>query len=99
MLLALFGYMDVLIILKWVTDFTGRESEAPSVISTMINMFLAGGAVPDGEAALIGSPSTQASVSTVIVFVVLICVPIMLVPKPILLSRAFRKEQERKEKA
>jgi V-type H+-transporting ATPase subunit a len=41
-LLALFGYMDALIIQKWLTDFSGREGYAPSVIATMIDMFLNG---------------------------------------------------------
>ena len=31
-LLALFGYMDFLIIVKWLTDFTGMEDKAPSII-------------------------------------------------------------------
>ena len=31
-LLALFGYMDVLIIVKWLTDFSGKEDKAPSII-------------------------------------------------------------------
>ena len=31
-LLALFGYMDFLIIVKWLTDFTGKEDKAPSII-------------------------------------------------------------------
>lgn len=37
------------------TDFTGRESQAPSVITTMINMALAGGALEEGTVAVIGS--------------------------------------------
>lgn len=32
-LLALFGFMDLLIILKWLTDWQGREGEAPSIIT------------------------------------------------------------------
>lgn len=45
--------MDILIILKWLTDWTGKENMAPSVITQMINMFLNGGKV-NGEP-LIGS--------------------------------------------
>ena len=40
--------MDWLIIAKWTTDFTGREYEAPAIISTMIDMFLNGAAIPPG---------------------------------------------------
>jgi V-type H+-transporting ATPase subunit a len=32
-LLALFGFMDLLIILKWLTNWHGRENEAPSIIT------------------------------------------------------------------
>jgi len=39
-LLALFGYMDLMIIIKWLTNWEGQESNAPSVITTMIDMFL-----------------------------------------------------------
>lgn len=45
LLLAVFGYMDVLIILKWNTDYAGHSSEAPSIIVTIVNFFLNGGAV------------------------------------------------------
>ncbi len=38
LLLLLFGYMDFLIIIKWLTNYTGHEYMAPSVITTMINI-------------------------------------------------------------
>jgi len=41
--------MDVLIILKWNTDYTGRTDRAPSVIVTIVNFFLNGGAVKGDE--------------------------------------------------
>lgn len=40
LLWVLFGYMDILIIKKWLTDFTGKEHNAPSVITLMISMGL-----------------------------------------------------------
>ena len=58
LLLALFGYMDWLIIAKWLTDFTHVESRAPSVISTMIGVFLDFGKIPPGQQGVIGSDST-----------------------------------------
>ena len=36
MLLALFGYMDYIIMAKWTIDWAGRESRSPSIIATMI---------------------------------------------------------------
>jgi V-type H+-transporting ATPase subunit a len=59
LLFSLFGWMDWLIIAKWTTDFTNREYEAPGIISTMIDMFLNGAAVPPGVKSIVGSPSTQ----------------------------------------
>jgi V-type H+-transporting ATPase subunit a len=55
LLWCLFGYMDLLIVAKWLTDFTGREYQAPSVISSMIGMALNGGALEKGQVAVIGS--------------------------------------------
>ena len=55
LLLVLFGYMDLLIFVKWLTDFTGIENRAPSVISSMINMALNGGKIDEGTDPFIGS--------------------------------------------
>lgn len=53
-MLSMFGYMDLLIILKWTTDFSGIENQAPSIIQSMIGMFLNGGALPPGTLQLYG---------------------------------------------
>ncbi len=58
LLLVLFGYMDWIIIAKWLTDFTHRENDAPSVISTMIGMALNGGEIEKGKVAVIGTNSS-----------------------------------------
>lgn len=42
LLLSLFGYMDMLIIIKWLTNYAGKEGKAPSIITTMINIPLRG---------------------------------------------------------
>jgi V-type H+-transporting ATPase subunit a len=49
MLLALFGYMDLLVIIKWCTDYHGMTHEAPAIITTMVGMFLSGGTVVGKE--------------------------------------------------
>lgn len=59
LLFSLFGFMDWMIIAKWTADFTHREYMAPSIISTMIDMFLGLGAIPDGISPIIGSASMQ----------------------------------------
>lgn len=45
MLLSLFGYMDLIIIQKWLTDYYPKTHEAPSIITTMVNIFLKGGEI------------------------------------------------------
>ena len=45
--------MDLMIIIKWLTDYTGRENEAPSIITQMINNALNGGVI--NGSALIGT--------------------------------------------
>jgi hypothetical protein len=37
--------MDLLIVVKWLTDYSDRETFSPSIISQMINNFLHGGAI------------------------------------------------------
>ena len=86
LLLVLFGYMDWLIIAKWLTNFTHVESRAPSVISTMIGVFLDFGKIPPGQVGVIGSDSTQTALSIFCLVVALICVPTMLFPKPFILN-------------
>ena len=87
LLMCLFGFMDLLIIVKWLTDWKGKEGKAPSIISIMINMFLNQGKV-DEEVALplIGSASTQQSIWILLLLIALICVPTMLLVKPIYLN-------------
>ncbi len=53
LLLCMFGYMDFLIIQKWLTNYLGYEHEAPSIITTMVSMFLDGGRV-DGRPIIYG---------------------------------------------
>lgn len=50
--------MDLMIFVKWLTDFTHRENAAPSVIASMINMFLNGGVVEDDIDPLFGTRGT-----------------------------------------
>ena len=87
LLLSLFGWMDWLIIAKWTTDFTNVEYEAPAIISTMIDMFLNGAAIPPGVRAIVGTASTQTSLSILLLVVALLCAPLMLLPKPLILKK------------
>jgi V-type H+-transporting ATPase subunit a len=55
-MLAVFGYMDFMIILKWLTDWTGRGIYAPNITASLLNIFLKLGAVP-------GNPEDDVSFS------------------------------------
>jgi len=87
LLFVLFGYMDMMIIAKWMTDFSGHEHLAPSIISNMIDMALNAGAVAEGNSPIIGSASTQQTVSIMFLLIALICCPLMLFPKPFYIDK------------
>lgn len=90
MLLALFGFMDLLIIIKWLTDFSqveGGSSRAPSIITTMITMALgfgeqsvAAGKLKDYELVPGG---WQTPIMRALLIIILVCVPVMLFVKPL----------------
>lgn len=84
LLWALFGWMNLLIIVKWLT-YWPDEHRAPGIISVMINMFLGFGKVEtegeNGVDAIIGGPTTQQTISIILLVTALICVPLMLLGK------------------
>ena len=45
MLVCLFGYMDLLIVLKWNTNYDGNTQEAPSIINAVVGFVLYGGEI------------------------------------------------------
>lgn len=84
-MMVLFGYMDLLIIVKWCTDWTGVEHTAPSVITSMIEMALNFGSPSPGFTPILGN--AQQGLSIFFLIVALICVPLMLFPKPFYLNK------------
>jgi V-type H+-transporting ATPase subunit a len=83
LLIAMFGFMDLLIVVKWLTNYELiKGAKPPSVITAMITMFLGLGeqSGPVYESELIPN---QPVVMKTLVYVSLICVPIMLFVKPI----------------
>lgn len=101
LLLVLFGWMDVLIIGKWLVDwenvhikkvidgvetkFDGRNA-APAVIPTMINNFLNGGE----QEIYIFNETTQKSISQIFLIIAFICIPLMLCVKPCYIGRQHK---------
>lgn len=94
-MVILFGYMDFLIIFKWLKPWDEKIGEippkqwAPSIISTMMNIGLSMGKTgdkPDGNSNMWGERgnSWQDTLQFLILIIAFICVPWMLLPKPII---------------
>lgn len=82
-LLALFGYMDVLIIGKWLTDYSSDTSKSPSIITCLTDMFL--GATKEKLDPVVFKE--QQTINLILLAIIIICIPWMLLPKPFLLRR------------
>ena len=84
---ALFGYLSILIVLKWCTDWVGLALRPPSLLDTLLHMLLSpGAAIPEDAQMYPGQGPVQAA----LVGVALVCVPWMLLIKPLLLAREHR---------
>ncbi|KRX01228.1 hypothetical protein PPERSA_05814 [Pseudocohnilembus persalinus] len=81
-----FFYMDIMIIIKWFTNYSEDTSQAPSIITMLINMPLKVG--DPGEHQLYEG---QAGIQKFFLIVSLLCIPLMLIPKPILEYRKYKK--------
>lgn len=87
-LLCTFGYMAALIILKWCMDWTTIALAPPSLIQTMIGMFLKPGSLKEEDEIYSG----QGTLQIVMLAVALACVPTMLVGKPLMANAEFKKK-------
>lgn len=83
LLWVLFGWMDVLIIIKWTTSWIGNTHNAPAIIPTMINNFLNGGQQEN----YLFDPSTQRAISNTFLIIAFITIPLMLCVKPCYIGR------------
>ena len=90
-MLSLFGYMIVMIFIKWSTDWTGRSDYAPSLITQLMNIVLKLGDLVrirkdnvDAPLPLWGDGTSQILVNRIVLIVALLCIPILLLPKPII---------------
>ena len=79
-MVAFFGYMDWMIMYKWVTPITEDPAlnGPPGIINTMITMGLG---TPDHNPLFIG----QTNVQGLLMKITICAVPLMLIPKPIIL--------------
>eukprot|EP00923_Selenidium_pygospionis_P014360 GHVN01024654.1.p1 GENE.GHVN01024654.1~~GHVN01024654.1.p1 ORF type:complete len:851 (-),score=147.66 GHVN01024654.1:264-2816(-) len=90
-LLCLVGYMDYLIVWKWVTGYSDAKAKT-SIINLMIQMCM-GGKVKDD---MLLFPS-QNVVQYTLLAIMAVCIPMMLLPKPLYLIHQHNHELKLKE--
>lgn len=87
-MVLLFGYMILMIFVKWGIDWSSDPSKAPSIISQLLLIFLNMGSVgPDDNKQPIfyrHDYKIQENLQYYLLIISVICVPIMWFPKPIL---------------
>lgn len=83
---AIFGYLCVTILYKWSVDWSSTDAAAPNLLNMLIFMFLSPGTVSEPLY------SGQALVQQILLLVAFICVPWMLLMKPLILKREHEKK-------
>jgi V-type H+-transporting ATPase subunit a len=89
LLWVLFGWMDCLIIIKWLTDYK-TASVAPAIIPTMINNFLNLADQKSIGSIYVFDEGLQKGISQACLVIAFICVPVMLCCKPCLMARNMK---------
>ena len=88
---AIFGYLVIVIMMKWSTQWMDGDgkliAEPPALLNMLIFMFLSPGTL-DGAPFYEG----QANLQTGLVLLALACVPVMLLGKPLLLKREHQRK-------
>eukprot|EP00958_Prasinococcus_capsulatus_P008757 scaffold866_cov544-Prasinococcus_capsulatus_cf.AAC.9 len=85
---CLFGYLSLLIIIKWLKS-DGDSGFQADLYGVMIDMFLSPGELADGNELIPG----QAGIQVILVLVALASVPWMLIPKPYILKKRHERRQ------
>lgn len=88
-LLSIFGYLVLIIFAKWVHYESATANDAPSLLIHLINMFLF--SYPTTPKSLSPFYSGQQAVQSALVIVAVLCIPWMLLIKPLILRRRFLK--------
>ena len=89
--LSIFGYLVFMIMRKWSIDWVGEEKRPPSLLNTLIAMFMSPGVYSE-EDRLFGG---QEYLQLLLMIVAVTAVPCLLIPKPYL----FYKDMKAKEAA
>jgi len=89
-MMCIFGYLVILIFYKWIS-FNIHSKRLPSLLLTLIGMFLRFGKVQDSDQLYAG----QAAVQSLLVVVAVLSVPWMLLIKPFYLRHKAKQDSER----
>ena len=88
----LFGYMIALIFIKWGTDYSNNTENAPSIITILMNLALKNGSV-DGKPVW-SSIKKEEETNRLFFYISLICIPIILLPKPLIKICTMKKIED-----
>ncbi|CAG8774324.1 1365_t:CDS:2, partial [Acaulospora morrowiae] len=84
---CIFGYLVFTIIYKWSINWYETDRSPPGLLNMLIYMFLQPGTVAKKDELYTGQGPVQATLLTV----ALICVPFMLLAKPLILRHEYKK--------
>lgn len=84
-MLCTFGYMCILVIVKWNMDWMGLNLEAPSLLETMTDFFLSPGTVK------VQTFSNQGALQAALLLIAFAGVPVLLLGKPLTLKNRHKK--------
>ena len=98
-MLLLFGYMILLIFIKWSTDYSLDTSKAPSIITILMNLALKNGSVE--QKPVWGTVLNEERTNKILFITAICCIPIILFPKPIFkiieMNKKNKEEEENNE--